>query len=634
MKKLLKRFMLMAVLVLMFGLLGCGSTLTTNLTISDNFSGTRTMDVSISKADFEEYVSNGNFEVIAEDTIENTPECMAFSYEETEGESYVFHFTMSFTSKEDYESQIKSILGDGHTVEFAYSKAPFAKGVTLKESFSSADLLQWFKDYLVADNYVKQDEAAYVFEYTDNLVTINGNEYDCYKNNLEVSQKTYVAIKQMNFFTDIDAANGKIARKIELVFDSNIIESHREEVETYLAEVTPDGCVGEWRATENSEEIYTLVTPACTPDEMTMVMQTFCASEESYVGLVVAGEQIGTGKVSEEEKEEEEEVSISFSDVWDNEFLGDISSTNQVDSKIFVQPFGYESTINENLDLSNFVCDSWGEIDSLYYISVKNGKPESMIYTPDGEEIYGWDYIDSTYPDYYYVESQWRPRYQIVSTVNKYYLPTATEINTVVKSADKITREFVFKFSEPFDEMVTENIEKKMDSLFANYEDVLSVKLKNSKKDAKIIWKFKGTVDEVNALCDEIFGMGYSDISYYCQDSFVLKQQYMYMESIDLGSIFNWEYNGNIDYSLKTPGNIDTETSSVTGGVGTNPDINGKTVNYLVTESGYVNARVNGIRTNGGMSALIVVGVVFLLALAVGSVFVVLKLTKRKQKES
>lgn len=634
MKKLIKRFMLMAVLVLMFGLSGCGSTLTTNLAISDNFSGTRTMDISISKADFEEYVPNGNFETITEDTKANTPECMQFSYEETEDGDYVFHFIMTFTSKEDYETQIAGVLGSGYTVEFVSSKAPFAKGVSLKENYSSADLLQWFEDYLIANHYVKEDEAAYVFEYTDNTVTINGKEYDSYYDNLEVAEKTYIEISKMNLFTDIDAVNGKIARKIEVVFESRVIENNREVVETYLADVTPKGCKGEWSVTEDGYEIYTVVTPSCTPDEMTKVMQTFCNSEESVVKLVVAGETIGaTEELEEATEKEEEELSISFSDVWDDEILGDASSQNKVDSQIYVQPFGYESTIDENLDLSNFVCDSWGEIDSSYYISVKNGKPESMIYTPNGEEIYGWDYIDSTYPDYYYVESQWRPAFQVVSTVNKYYLPTSTEINTVVKSENKITREFVFKFAEPFEEPVVEKIEKKMDSLFGNYKDILSVKIKNNKKDTRIIWKFKGTVAEVDTLCDEIFGMGYSHLSYYCQDKFTLKQQYDFTESIDLGAIFDWEYDGNIDYSLKAPGKINKETSNITGGVNTDVAVSGKKADYLATESGYLNARVTGTKTNGGMIALIVGVVVFLSAMAGGTIFAVLKLTKQKTQE-
>ncbi len=629
MKKIIKRFVLLGVLVLMLGLFGCGSTLTTDLEVSDNFSGTRTMDVSISKADFEEYVPTGNFEVIAEDTLANTPDCMQFSYEETEDGNYVFHFVMSFTSKEDYEAKVASVLGTGYTVNFEASKSPFAQGVSLTEDFSSADLLQWFKDYLVANSYVKADESAYIFEYTDNTVTINGKEYNSYGDKLQVAEKTYVNISDFNIFTDVDAVNGTISRKIEILFESRVISDNRPAVETYLTKVTPEGCVGEWSVTEDGYEKFTLIASACTPEEMTQIMKTFCGSEACSVELIIAGETIGV-----EEESEDDELSISFSDVWDNEVIGDNSVSNQVDSAMFVQPFGYESIIQEDLDLTNFICDSWGEIDSTYYISAKNGKPNSMLYTPNGEEIYGWDYLDSTYVDYYYVESQWRPVYQVVSTVNKYYVPTTTEINTKLKSEDKIIREFVFKFDAPFEKAVAEKIETKMDSLFERYKDILSVKIKNNKKDTQIIWEFEGTVAEVDKVCDEIFGMGYSHLSYYGQDRFSLKQQFNYTESIDLGHIFDWEYNGNIDYYLETPGKINKQYSSITGGVGSGAEFKGKKANYLALESGYMYASIDGTKTNILMMVLIVGLVVFMLAVAGGIVFVVLKLANQKAPEA
>lgn len=73
-------------------------------------------------------------------------------------------------------------------MNFEVSKSPFAQGVSLTEDFSSADLLQWFKDYLVANSYVKADESAYIFEYTDNTVTINGKEYNSYGDKLQVAE--------------------------------------------------------------------------------------------------------------------------------------------------------------------------------------------------------------------------------------------------------------------------------------------------------------------------------------------------------------------------------------------------------------------------------------------------------------
>ncbi len=603
MKNAMKRLLLLAVFVLTFGLVGCGSTLTTNLSISDNFAGSRTMDISIDKETFDEYTTVGGFKTLALETAENVPECMQFTYEEKEGQ-YTFHFVMSFTSKEEYEKQVSSVLGEEQQIEFVYSKSPFSNGISLQENFSSEDLLSWFKDYLVGTEYVDSEEAAYIFSTVKNSIHINGTKYDCKKNRLSVSKQSYIPIEEMNLFTDIDAQNEKIARKIELVFDDYVMSMNREVIENYLKSITPMGCAGEWQTTEDYEK-FILVIPSCSEEEMTNVMKFFCSSEDSSVELLLAGEENKSATAGEED--------ISYSDMWDEQILGDISSQKKVDSEKYVQPFGFETTISENLDLSSFICNSWGEIESSYYISVKNGKPESMVYYPSGKESYGWDYIEAEFPDYYYVENAWLPVYQVVSKVNKYYVPDNVEMNTTVKSADKIVREFVFTFDEAFEKSAVDKIEAKMDILFEEHKDLIDVSLKNKKDSAKITWKIAGDIKDVDALCKEIFGMGYSNISYYCQDKFILNRQYDYKEIIDFRPVFDWEYKGNIDYTLKMTGKVNKENAEVTGGLGGAASVNGKKISYLSTESGYLDARVMGTTVNKVLAYMITVVAVLVL---------------------
>ena len=601
MKKTVKRLLLLAVFVLMFGMAGCGSTLTTNLSVSDNFAGSRTMDISIDKDTFDEYAPAGGFKELALKTKEKAPECMQFTYEEKDGD-YVFHFVMSFTSKEEYEQQVSAVLGKEYDVEFVYSKSPFSNEVSLQEDFSSEDLLLWFKEYLIETEYVEKEDAPYIFKTVKNVITVNGTKYDCKKNCLSLSKKSYIPIEEMNIFTDIDTENEKIARKIEIIFDDYVLSTNREVIEKYLISVTPEGSMGEWK-TEEDYEKFILVIPSSTEEEMTAAMQTFCSSENSEVKLSLFGEE-------EEETLDEKEEEPSYSDVWDEQVLGDIGSKKKTDSQVYVQPFGFETTISENLDLNAFVCDSWGEIESSYYISIKNGKPESMVYYPGEKESYGWDYIEAEYPDYYYIENSWMPTYQVVSNVNKYYVPSSVKMNTTVKSADKMVREFVFVFDEQFEKSVVKKLEQKLDTLFKEHKDFVDFSIKNKKQNTSITWKISGDIDKVDALCEEIFGIGYSDISYYCQDRFILNRQYNYKEIIDLRPIFDWEYSGNIDYTLKMTGKVNEENTLVTGGLGAAADISGKKVSYLCTESGYLDARVMGSTVNKTLVTIIALFVV------------------------
>lgn len=619
MKNAMRKLLFLAVLVLTLGLVGCGSTLTTNLTISDNFAGSRTMDISIDKDTFDEHAPAGGFKTLAAETAENVPECMKFTYEEKEGK-YTFHFVMSFTSKEEYEKQVSAVLGKEQEIEFVYSKSPFSNGISLQENFSSEDLLLWFKDYLVGMEYVDSEDSAYIFSTVKNSIHINGTKYDCKKNRLSVSKQGYIPIEEMNIFTDIDAQNEKIARKIELVFDDYVVSMNREVIENYLNSITPKGCAGEWQTTKDYEK-FILVIPFCSEEEMTNVMKFFCSSEDSMVDLLLEGE------VAEEDTESEE--TISYSDMWDEQILGNMGDNKNVDSEKYVQPFGFETTISENLDLSPFICNNLGEIESSYYISVKNGKPESMVYYPSGKESYGWDYIDTEFPDYYYVENSLLPVYQVVSQVNKYYVPANVEMNTTIKSFDKMEREFVFLFDEAFEKSVAKKIEAKMDLLLKEHEDLLDVSLKNKKDSAKIIWKFSGKIKDVDALCKEIFGAGYSLVSYYCQDKFILNRQYDYKEMIDLRPVFDWEYDGNIDYTLKMTGKVNDESAQVTGGVNGVANVSGKKVSYLSTESGYLDASVMGTCVNKVLVYIIAILVAPVLKIC----FAVLILSRKKGRK-
>ena len=620
MKRVMKRLFLVAVFVMLFGLMGCGTTLTTNMSVSDNFAGTRTMNVSIDKETFDEHAPEDGFTKLASETLEKTPSCMKFTYEEKQDE-YVFHFVMSFTSKEEYEEQVFELLKEQQEVEFVYTKSPFAKEITLKESFASEDLLSWFRDFLVEKEYLEKEDAPHLFSTVKNAFYVNGQKFECNQNCINITQKSYIPIKSLNIFSDMDVENEKIARKIELVFEEYDIKTNRETIEQYLALVTPGGCVGEWQVTEEGEK-FVLLIPHCTEEEMSAAMKIFCSSEISEVKLVLAGEE----EVAKEAPVEGENT--SYSDMWDQQVLGTATTQKNANSDKYVQPFGFETTLEENLDLSAFVNNSWGEVQSVYYISAKNGKPQSMLYYPNNEEKYGWDYIDEKNPEYYYVETSWMPKYQVVSDVNKYYVPASVQMNTTVKSADKMVREFVFVFDEEFDKNTIDKIMQQSDMLFEENKNLIDVSIKNRKDKANIKWKIAGDIEAVDEFCKEVFGMGYSNISYYCQDRFVLNRQYDYKEIIDFRPIFDWEYNGNVDYTLKMTGKVNDDNSQVVGGIGAPAKISGKTVNYLSTESAYLDARVTGTTVNKVLAYLISILIVF----GVQTVFAIFAFVKFKDE--
>ena len=634
MKKILRYFLMLLLLNLMFCLGGCGTTLTTRMEMSENFAGSRIMDLEVDLTTLDEErlkmnAPNGDYEPVIEKIKGAMPEELTVTYEKVKEDKYIFHFVLTFTSQEDYKEKVGKLLGYDFMSEFSNATTPFAEKVDFKENFTSAELLNWLPKYLERMNYITSEEGKRFFDKISNSVTINGVKNDISKKYISLEKRAYVPIENINIFTDVDAKEAKVARKIEIIFRKDILDAYREKVEKYLSKVTPTECMSEWQEMDGGREKFVLLISPCTPDEMEAVMNTFCASKECDVQLIIAGEIIGNeNEESNDDSADEEEQATketSYSELWDKNVVGNLQQSNVKD---YSQPFSYEATIKESLDLRAFVCNSWGEINTTYYISAKNGKPKSMLYHTNGDEVYGWDYLSEEYPEYYFVENEWNPIYQVVSKVDKAYVPTSAEINTKVKSEKKVTREFVFKFDEPFEEAVLTHINVRMKHLFSEHKKLLTYEVKNNKKSANITLKFSGSVKAVDALCEEIFGQGYSDIGYSCQDDSGVTSKYNFNESIDLGNIFNWNYSGNIDYDLKLPGKIDKSYSNISGGVNSKPDISGKKLNYISTESGYLNVNILGAKTNGvTVFFIVLITVSVLIGIAV-VIFVVLRLVK------
>ena len=636
MKKIFRYFLITLLLAFAFCLSGCGTTLTTKMEMSSNFAGSRKMDLEVDLGELDEerldkYAPDGDFSDMIEKMKGAMPEHMSVTYEETKKDTYVFHFVLPFTSKEDYMQKVEDILGYEITCDFDCNMTPFAEGINMQENFTSKELMKWLPEYLEKIGCITSDESKQMFKTTSNTLTINGVANPISTEYMYLQKRSYIEIDSINIFTDIDAKEAKIARKIELIFEQNILDQNRDKIEKYLSSVTPKDCLSEWQTMEGKKEKFVLLIPPCTPDEMEQVMRTFCASEVNDVQLIIAGEAVGTEDIEQDEVQPEQ--STSYSEMWDQAVLGDLQVENKVQTKDYTQPFSYETVIREQLDLSSFVCNSWGEVETAYYISAKNGKPESMIYYPNGEENYGWDYVAEEFPEYYYVENEWRPIYKVVSTVNKAYVPDSTDMTTRIKSESNMTREFVFKFDEPFEDIALKHIKTRLNSLFSEHKKNLTYEVNNKKKSATITLKFKGSVKTVDALCELVFGQGYSNISYSCQDNHEVTRQYNFSESIDLGKIFDWKYSGNIDYTAKLPGKINKSYTNIYGGVNSKADISGKKLNYISTESGYVNANVLGTKTDAATVFFIIIVVLSVLAGIGVIVFVVLRLVKADEPE-
>lgn len=134
----------------------------TELSLNDNLSGSRIMQTAgIKQSDLGGAATAVK---VMESIRENAPDSMDVSYEE-KGGKYYLTFTVSFTSLEDYEKKVESILGKDVSISYQRTDTAFGQSLNLEESFTTKELLIWIEDVLkkfdskssVDINYISTD---------------------------------------------------------------------------------------------------------------------------------------------------------------------------------------------------------------------------------------------------------------------------------------------------------------------------------------------------------------------------------------------------------------------------------------------------------------------------------------------
>lgn len=164
----------------MLVLAGCGAEVSSELEVSEDLSGTRTIVAAIAENDVEEL--SGGIEATEEALETHVPEQLSFdgiaeagSTEETEDEAeaseasdgYQATFTLEFSDVEDYQTKAQSLLDAGETettaeIEMVNAEGPLLSGFTLDENFSGIDLLGWVPQALLDEGVVTEDQSESV----------------------------------------------------------------------------------------------------------------------------------------------------------------------------------------------------------------------------------------------------------------------------------------------------------------------------------------------------------------------------------------------------------------------------------------------------------------------------------------
>ena len=214
-KSVLKIFLLSAViLVLLIGLCGCTQTETTVESVmkitDDSFLGERIITVNFGG----DFIENENKRKNVEDIVKNNCPPIMSSRSELSAEKYGCIFVMSFSSLEDYEMKVASIIGKQISVAYGHTDTALSKGTYYKEDYDCLALMDWLINALRENGYENYISEIHL---TSNAVEYNTNILNSEKSVTDSSTVTGEPVHEISVRTK-NHKNGTYDRTLSISF--------------------------------------------------------------------------------------------------------------------------------------------------------------------------------------------------------------------------------------------------------------------------------------------------------------------------------------------------------------------------------------------------------------------------------
>lgn len=409
---------LICLLALVLGVLcmaGCsGGVIDTSLTVQDDYSGTRVMEVTID----EEYFASdfhGTYDDLDAVITKNLPDAMGYTWISTT-ESNVLRFAIDFTSLEDYNNKLYTITRDENVKsDIQLPAGVWSTGYRVSENFNSEALLKWLTDALVAEGYVDADDSSYVFELGSSKLTIAGETIDVYNT---ISQDTlkYVQLIRIDMFTNV-LNTSAFDRTFKFCVNAPDVTDGGKELKKFFEGIIPDG------ASVSVEENSYYVIFSVTMENLTIE------------GLETFDKALFTN------------AEMTFTDY-------DTPSA-----------FAIVKVLEEKINPGEYIFGEWQSVDINHYINV----PSNYGVSNDPDWISNIKYYSQSeeYPGYYrlgYYYSDGEAPANAVFAFSRNYLLSSMEVLTKVKSTSKVEKEITFVL---FEEPEEEHLDLMMDKIYA-----------------------------------------------------------------------------------------------------------------------------------------------------------------------
>lgn len=264
----------------------------TRLTLNPDGSGTRTMSCVIANSDLSEKINGGE---AAFDAFLSLHCPQELSFEKNQGRFHTnYRFTLTFDSISDYRQKVSALLGREPKLYYSSPDSLFAQGQSLREGFTSQELMDWLTAQAKKEGLFSSDTALFTLAGSE---IQQGDAVASAREPLEFSTLTYQPIDKITMHTDL-LADGAYRRTISYQIPQNACDAFGDKLEQYMASLVPKTGESSWESistgrvftlsfdAKNSPELSALTCQALDSDatqaEFTSTEQTLFSARHVF----------------------------------------------------------------------------------------------------------------------------------------------------------------------------------------------------------------------------------------------------------------------------------------------------------------------------------------------------------------
>lgn len=267
-----------ALCMLLFG--GCTrqAQLNSEMTVKEDGSGTRTIQIAMDK-NLVKRGFKGSERTLERLMDQYCPEELEWEVEERQS-LYDLTLTLSFDTLDEYAEKAEALVGS-QKIELKDTGEGLRVGFSLEENVTVEDFLDWLKDALVKEKYIKRSEKDDLFRLEKTYFSYAGERRAVSDGKIRYQHQKEYDTEQIVMLTQPDTGE-QWNRVIYLYFPSELMQRNEAQVQKFVKDRISNDTQTEWL----SKTCVRLVFPQADRYELSQDMQFFfgqtaCEIEET-----------------------------------------------------------------------------------------------------------------------------------------------------------------------------------------------------------------------------------------------------------------------------------------------------------------------------------------------------------------